>query len=206
MFWIWGDAFFGTPGTKSQPPTLPRTGQKNLGHTKQTKQTNKTHAQSHMLVLLRTTKMIIIHTLGFLAHSLKILRIYSWDCDTSINNWFTSETISLIFWSFQVAANNSFINWTNHGLATTISYLVLKLSSPRLPTTLTIICTSIIGKKYREEAVRLARLDKPSSPVLGEPLMSSRSILTRPSLSPISWQFFLVFWLRTFVIIREVLW
>jgi len=110
-----------------------------------------------------------------------------------------------IQWTFngeQVAANNSFINWTTHGLATSISYLVIKLSSPRLPTTLTIICTSILGKKYREESVRLARLDKPSSPVLGEPLMSSKSIISKPSSSPIS---FLVFWLGTFVITKDYL-
>ena len=76
---------------------------------------------------------------------------------------------------FQVPSNYSSVSWTDLGLATSISSLVIKLSSPSLPSTMTIICTSIIGKDYQKEIAGSAKLDKPSSPVLGEPLMSSKS-------------------------------
>jgi len=94
-------------------------------------------------------------------------------CQTSKS--FPPASIQWTFNGAQVPAYSSSVSWTDSGLAMSRSSLVIRLSSPSLPSTLSIKCTSTIGTDYTKEVKRTVKFTSPSKPVLGEPLVSSKA-------------------------------
>ena len=52
------------------------------------------------------------------------------------------------------------------------SVLVVRLSSPKIPSLLVVKCSSHIGEMYEDKVVARVKVTRPSKPVLGEPLLS----------------------------------
>ena len=55
------------------------------------------------------------------------------------------------------------------------SVVVVRLSSPKIPSMLVVRCSSHIGEMYRDSVVARVKVTRPSKPVLGEPLLSGNT-------------------------------
>ena len=66
------------------------------------------------------------------------------------------------------------ISYLPDGLAVSSSVLLLRLSSPKIPSRLVVKCSSHIGQIYQDDVVGRASVFRPSKPVLGEPLLSAQ--------------------------------
>ena len=72
----------------------------------------------------------------------------------------------------QVAARTFNTSYLSDGLASSSSVLVVRLSSPKMPSRLVVKCSSYIGEMYEASVVARVRVERPTKPVLGEPLLS----------------------------------
>ena len=85
-----------------------------------------------------------------------------------------SLTLNYSISILQVKARSFNISYLPDGLAVSSSVLLLRLSSPKIPSRLVVKCSSHIGQIYQDDVVGRASVFRPSKPVLGEPLLSAQ--------------------------------